>query len=88
MDGTEKQFLNIREFSRISGLSISTLRRRAKDGSVASIQPGGPGKLLLFPRNALDKQSSPPTSAEKQADTPKKAPPGRRPAWTVINQDT
>jgi hypothetical protein len=86
MDGIAKQFLKIREFSRISGLSVSTIRRRVRDGSIPAIQPGGAGKVILFARDALERQSSPPTSGEN-TPTPKKILPGRRPSWTSAKHE-
>jgi len=86
-----KRFLNLSEFVRHSGLSESTVRRRARDGSLQVVQLGGKGKKLLFPIDALehtnnqtlstidhdvDKCDTIP-STEAQADRPS----GPRPRW-------
>ena len=48
-------YLTLRQFILRSGLSESTLRRRVRDGTLVAIQPGGPGKKILFPSDALDR---------------------------------
>jgi hypothetical protein len=47
------QLLTLKEFSEHSRLSESTIRRRARDGSLPVVQVGGKGKKLLFPVDAL-----------------------------------
>jgi len=49
-----RQTLTIKQLQVATGLSISTLRRRVKDGTIPAIQPGGRGKKLLFPLAILD----------------------------------
>jgi len=49
-----RQTLTIKQLHEATGLSISTLRRRVKDGTIPVIQPGGRGKKLLFPMTILD----------------------------------
>lgn len=61
----ERRKLNLKELAAESGLSISTLRRRVKDGSIAVIQAGGSGKKLLFLPTVLDE-----LSAFRATDTP------------------
>jgi len=69
-DGTTRQTLTIEELERISGLSVSTLRRRIADGSLPVIQPGGHRTRMAFLRNVLELLSQPcrripePASAE------------------------
>lgn len=48
-----KQLLTLKEFVEQSRLSESTVRRRARDGSLPVVQLGGKGKKLLFPSDAL-----------------------------------
>ncbi len=45
----DRQLVDIREFAKIAGLSQSTVRRRIKDGSIAALQPGGPGTAWRIP---------------------------------------
>ena len=40
--------ITIKQLSMLTGLSVSTLRRRLKDGSIHATQLGGKGKKLLF----------------------------------------
>ena len=49
-----RQTLTIKQLQVATGLSISTLRRRVKDGTIPVLQPGGRGKKLLFPLAVLD----------------------------------
>ena len=70
LDGTTRQTLTIEELERLSGLSVSTLRRRIADGSLPVIQPGGPRTRMAFLSNVLELLSQPhqritePASAE------------------------
>lgn len=54
MATVEKQYLDVNEFSQLTGLSAATIRRRVRDGSIKAYQPGGPNKKLLIPRDALE----------------------------------
>jgi len=45
--------LPVDEFARRSSMSISTIRRRIRDGSLPAWQPGGPGTRLLIPVTCL-----------------------------------
>jgi hypothetical protein len=53
-EAKDRRPLTIRELKEETGLSISTLRRRVKDGSIPVIQAGGPGKKLLFPATVVE----------------------------------
>lgn len=50
---TDRDGLTIEEFARRTSLSVSTIRRRIKDGQLPFWQPGGPGTRLLLPANSL-----------------------------------
>lgn len=69
-DGKTRQTLTIEELERLSGLSLSTLRRRIADGSLPVIQPGGHRTRMAFLPNVLELLSQPrrrvsdPASAE------------------------
>ena len=47
------EFLTIDEFSTMSRLSVSTIRRPIADGSLPAFQPGGKKTRLLIPRAVL-----------------------------------
>lgn len=49
----EKQFLTVKQFSQISGLSETTVRRRVKGRQIDAWQPGGAGTRLLISRKYL-----------------------------------
>lgn len=83
----DEQFLSIDEFARRTSLSESTIRRRVRDGSIPSWQPGGPGTRVLIPIDALD--ITPPTSTSVAVASPHRVPsrsgsakiPGPTPKW-------
>ena len=92
-----RQFLSLSEFSKVTGLSPATIRRRVRDGSIQAYQPGGPGKKLLFPPDAMERGApartgilDPGADAEHDSDgsvVPLPAPPaasGPRPAWQTM----
>jgi excisionase family DNA binding protein len=49
------EYFTIRELSKVSRLSESTLRRRIEDGSLPVIQPGGHRTRMLFASDVLEK---------------------------------
>lgn len=59
MTATAKTYLSPAEFAALSPLSESTVRRRIKDGSIPTFQPGGPGTRILIPRDALERSTLP-----------------------------
>jgi hypothetical protein len=91
-DKTSPKYLTLQEFVQLSRLSESTVRRRARDGSLPVVQLGGKGKRLLFPADALTRNSSESASAvdneAKQTSLPPttgtlaERPSGPRPRWT------
>ena len=89
------QYVSLKEFSAISRLSVSTLRRRIKDGSLPFRQLGGRRCRLLIPSNALELVDQPvdASSGPCQPDANRNGPtppistapqalPGPRPRWT------
>ncbi len=48
-----KPFLSPAEFAEWSGLSEATVRRRIKDGTIESVQPGGFRTRVLIPVDAF-----------------------------------
>ena len=92
MGPDEKQYLTIDELSMRSGLSVSTLRRRVREGNIEALQPGGPGTRLLFRPDVLERST---TAAVR--GIPRQGPvapagaghlPGRRPAWMTDPVDS
>lgn len=53
-----KPFLSPAEFAEWSGLSEATVRRRVKDGTIDSKQPGGFRTRILIPVDALQHSRS------------------------------
>jgi excisionase family DNA binding protein len=47
--------LTYEELSGLTGISISTLRRRVADGSIPYLQPGGPRTRVAFPIDILER---------------------------------
>jgi len=47
-EAKDERPLTIKELAGETGYSVSTLRRRVKDGSIPVIQPGGRGKKMTF----------------------------------------
>jgi len=52
-EGAMTTYLSISQFSAETTLSLATVRRRLKDGSIPSIQPGGSRTKILIPVSAL-----------------------------------
>lgn len=86
------RLLPLKEFLLHCGLSESTVRRRARDGSLRVVQVGGKGKKLLFPVDALAQSCSPQSSTTPQGKventsltpstgTPTEKISGPRPRW-------
>src|SRR4051794_28418383 len=89
------RYVSLKEFSRLTGLSLTTLRRRVKDGSLPCKQLGGRRCRLLIPRDALETldKSVAATSSDAElatttdgsilpATTTRQPLPGPRPRWT------
>ena len=55
MTATAKEYLSPAEFAALSTLSEATVRRRIKDGSIPTYQPGGHRTRILIPRDALER---------------------------------
>jgi hypothetical protein len=77
--------VTIRELSRISNVSVQTIRRYVDRGVIEAFQPGGPGCLLLFRPNALEvlapQARCASDAASKSQHLAKDQLPGRKPAW-------
>lgn len=66
-----KKYLSLEELSALTGLSVSTLRRRVRDGSLPTWQPGGRRTRLLFPLELVDAAMSAVSSdTNSQGDAP------------------
>ena len=87
-----QRLLTLKEFVEQSRLSESTVRRRARDGSLPVVQLGGKGKKLLFPIDALEQiqHSTPFATPDGEVDnipltpstgTPTASTSGPRPRW-------
>ncbi|QDU05456.1 Helix-turn-helix domain protein [Gimesia chilikensis] len=51
-------FHTIEELAPKLAVSISTIRRRIRDGSIPAIQPGGKGTKLLIPKEWVNQQAT------------------------------
>jgi excisionase family DNA binding protein len=88
---TAPGWLTVAKFALHTGLSLSTVRRLIKSGSLPFAQPGGRGNRLLIPANALShargdvgaSQAGPasivPTTVTQPAPAAKRA--GPKPRW-------
>jgi len=77
----EKEYLNIRELWKLTGRSVSSLRRDVRNGMLEAFQPAGPGGKLLFRRDAIERcQIGTGTAAPAPSPSPAHLP-GRRPKW-------
>ena len=56
-------------FAALSSLSLSTVYRRVRDGSLITAQPGGKGRTILIASDSLERLNS-----EKQADVSSATP--------------
>lgn len=62
-NSSSSDLLSIEELSDIVSLSISTIRRRIRDGGIPAIQPGGKGTKLLIPKEWINQQATTPQSS-------------------------
>ena len=83
------EYLSIKEFAILTGVSESTLRRLQQRGRIQAIQPGGPGTRLLFRRDALEhkSQEAPVESRAAMPSAPAIRLPGPTPRW-IENSST
>ena len=85
---TPTHYLSVEEFGAVTGLSVSTVRRRIRDGSLPVFQPGGKKSRILIPGGVLtdrSRQEPVATPPEPAAASPTPSPPtlaGPRPRWT------
>ena len=84
---TEKAYLNIRELSARTGLSVSTIHRLKNNGRIPCHQPSGKHGRLLFPPDAIEYASVAENQkhASRDGATPRCHLSGRQPAWMQSN---
>ena len=78
------QFLTIKELSRRSRLSESTIHRLKRAGRIPFYQPGGKHGRLLFPSDAIEQTAQNGSAVPTPASPPRSDSPrlsGCRPAW-------
>lgn len=69
--GLGRRYLTVQQFADLSGLSLSTIRRRIRDGSITHAQPGGKRRRILIPVGALEhRQHCPSASHEARNENP------------------
>src|SRR5437764_108619 len=69
-----------------TGLSLSTLRRRVREGRIPFFQPGGPGTRIIFPEDVIERLLQPTHThiAPEQPPEPSAYPTpprGPKPKW-------
>lgn len=84
----ERKYLSINEFSSMTGISETTIRRLVKAGSLTSSQPGGARSRILIRADALENSPAPPSfpdnstvlsDSKSENSAPKSK--GPRPKW-------
>lgn len=76
----ERRYLTYEELSALTGLSLSTLRRRVLDGTIPFFQPGGPRTRVVFPADVVDRLMEP-AAPLPQPLPPKTQRRGPQPKW-------
>jgi len=90
----DPEYLSPEAFSRSSGISIATVRRRIADGTLPVVQLGGPKHRILIARDALIHRktiaSNPAESAGNDAPPKSVNAPlaGQRPKWMRSRNDS
>lgn len=82
----DSQFFTLAEFSKVAGLSLSTIRRRIADGTLPAWQPGGMRTSVRIPRAAINVVLSRTTSvssdkSQLKNSVPTARAPRSRPRW-------
>jgi excisionase family DNA binding protein len=77
------RYVTIEELSAATTLSVSTIRRLVKKGSIVGHQPGGPRTRIVFRPDAIEQASGAAAPSGEQPDpNAGDAPPrGPRPRW-------
>jgi excisionase family DNA binding protein len=82
--------LSYAELSAQTGFSLSTLRRRVREGKLPFIQPGGPRSRIAFPADTvarlLNSISESTTSSREPRPAAPPRPRGPRPKWLQQEQ--
>lgn len=82
---SERLYLTVKEFCRLTSMSASTLKRLRDKGKLPFLQPGGKRTRVLIPRNALELNSQQGESGLPSQSTPKpnepNCIPGPMPRW-------
>ncbi|MBL8826022.1 MAG: helix-turn-helix domain-containing protein [Planctomycetaceae bacterium] len=83
-DRTSPRFVDIKELSQQSGLSVSTITRLKNAGQIPFYQPGGKRSRVLFPIDAIEAGGSPTMPPIPVTETPHQSPDRRKgptPLW-------
>jgi excisionase family DNA binding protein len=81
-----QDFLSVAQFSQVTGLSASTVRRLIADKKIPALQPGGHRCRIVIPLQALacvpPRGSTPDEAAVRHTPDSSPAPiPGPKPRW-------
>lgn len=83
--GPDCAYLTVKQLSRATTLSVSTLRRLFERKLIVGYQPGGPGTRIVFPRHAIEQAAQQNLDSEAEVNppaAPSNAPQrGPRPHW-------
>ena len=60
----ERFYVTPKEFVRLSGLSLATVRRYLANGRLPKFQPGGPRCRVLIPQHVLKEQCPPASTTD------------------------
>jgi excisionase family DNA binding protein len=83
-------YLGYAEIAAQTGISLSTLRRRVKEGRLPFIQPGGRRTRIVFPADVIERllqnagnaaETTPVSSTEPARSAAKPTHHGPRPKW-------
>ncbi len=83
-DRTSPRFVDIKELSQQSGLSVSTITRLKNAGQIPFFQPGGKRSRVLFPIDAIEAAASLAKPQLPDTEPPRQSPDrgkGPAPHW-------
>jgi hypothetical protein len=83
-DRTSPRFVDIKELSQQSGLSVSSITRLKNAGRIPFFQPGGKRSRVVFPIDAIEAATSPATPPLPETKPPRPSPDRRKgptPQW-------
>lgn len=84
----DPRYVDIRELSALTRLSVSTIHRLKNKGWIPFYQPSGKGGKLLFPPDAIERaarcKGGQPSTSPDVADEPPRRLSGPTPGWMQV----